>query len=1490
MINFVGLFLKKAIKVIKYIVFALLGLWLLFVALPVIIFQVPSVQRYIAANVSENLSNRLNVPVEVGNVNIDWLSRLVLKDISLNDQNGALLFKAKTMSASFKLLPALRKQWVFTSIRLHGFTLNLTKDTPDDRLNLQFVIDAFSSADSTKQSNIDLQMHAVLINGGNVNFDVTNSPAINSKFDSKHINISNLNGKLSLDVFNRDSINAQIRKLSFDEHSGFSLSRMSLNLTGNKDSLSIDDLDIRLPHTKLLLEKASIRFDEIDSISQFSDRAPVYLRIAPSQISPKDFSAFAPVLQRFPDILQFSAKISGFINDLSLDGLVVQQTGVLSVSGKLNVKEIMQPEKTYLFANAGMNLTASGLEKIMTGLQEQPVPLPYPVAQLGDLQFTGEIAGFLDNLVAYGSLQSEIGSLTMDMLFGYDNAENVTFFAKGKAMSSELLIDRLFEGENPYGSVRFDIDIDAIRAENGKFSGNVQADIYDFDFNKYTYENISLSGGFKENEFNGSIQIDDINGKLKASGLFKNDGANSVFNFSAGLSDFKADKLNLTDRYINPNLSCKIEADFKGNHIDNFEGFINVDNLSFQTQSDSLSINTFHIKTEGDATDRTLAIQSDFLNGEITGAYSFSTLLSSFVHTSQHYLPSLSAALPENHPTQDNIFSLKLTFQNTETFSKTLQLPVTILKQGEITGHYNNHDNLFRLDALFPAVKFGQALFEPLHIVCDNQSDMIKLQTTINHLHKNGSHNLINMNVDAIDDQISALFTLKNDRDNSIDVNLSTSTLFVAENEPGNKKQLRTEITLNPTDITLKDSIWNLEPASITILNGSTHIDNFYISKQNQYLRINGAVSAQNPRESLLVDLNDIELSYIFDIINKPILQFGGKAFGVIRLTDLFGSRILQTDELIVQNFSFNQVVQGKLSLYSQWDNEEEGILLMGTIYKTDSVWTDFEGFIYPMGEKEGLSLNFDATDFDLALLHPYVDAFSEIVEGRGYGKLRFFGSFSNPTFEGNVYVQDGRIGVDFLHTDYTFSDSIFVYPASIQGNNITIHDKYGNTGNLTFNITHTFLRDIYFDINMQTPNLLIYDTPERVNPQIYGVVYGDGNVRIEGTEQFINVQATVRSNSGTAVGFNFMNNYEVDNYDFIVFKEPVSADEASGFGSEQSLVAQISNSQDNGTDYRINCMIEITPDAHIELMMDPSTGDKIKGTGSGDIRVDYGSKTDLAMFGGYTIQNGTYNFSLQQLIHKDFQLSDGSRVDFSGDPLEAILNLNAVYTLTANVEDLEMQLAKESFRTSVPVNCILNLNGRLQSPDITFDMKFPNSTSELERQVKSVINTDEMMMRQIIYLLVLNRFYTPDYSQGASTNEFNRMASSALSAQLSSLLNSLTDKVQIGTNIRTRQDGITDTEVEMLLSSQLLNNRLLFNGNFGYKNNSMINNTFIGEFDLEYKLIPSGEIRLKAYNHANDMYQYTKKAQTRQGVGLMYNKDFNSLTELFRRRRKADQ
>ena len=154
-------------------------------------------------------------------------------------------------------------------------------------------------------------------------------------------------------------------------------------------------------------------------------------------------------------------------------------------------------------------------------------------------------------------------------------------------------------------------------------------------------------------------------------------------------------------------------------------------------------------------------------------------------------------------------------------------------------------------------------------------------------------------------------------------------------------------------------------------------------------------------------------------------------------------------------------------------------------------------------------------------------------------------------------------------------------------------------------------------------------------------------------------------------------------------------------------------------------------------------------------------------------------------------------------------------------------------------------------------------------------------MNRQIIYLLALNRFYTPEYmGTGAKQNEqlITSVASSTISAQLSSILGKMTDNLSIVPNVRSNKGDFSDVEVDVMLSSQLLNNRLLLNGNFGYRDNTYntSNTNFIGDFDIEYLLNNKGTLRLKAYNHFNDQNYYLRNALTTQGVGIVWKHDFD--------------
>ena len=272
-------------------------------------------------------------------------------------------------------------------------------------------------------------------------------------------------------------------------------------------------------------------------------------------------------------------------------------------------------------------------------------------------------------------------------------------------------------------------------------------------------------------------------------------------------------------------------------------------------------------------------------------------------------------------------------------------------------------------------------------------------------------------------------------------------------------------------------------------------------------------------------------------------------------------------------------------------------------------------------------------------------------------------------------------------------------------------------------------------------------------------------------------------------------------------------------------------------------------------------------------------------MFGNYRINQGVYKFSLQEVIRKDFIIKDGSTITFNGAPLDANMDIQASYTVnSASLNDLIPDASAIIQQPNVRVNCIMNLSGMLVRPTIKLGIELPNERDEIQTLVRNYISTEEQMNMQILYLLGIGKFYTEDArNNNQNSNVMSSVLSSTLSGQLNNALSQVfeTNNWNIGTNLSTGDKGWTDMEVEGILSGQLLNKRLLINGNFGYRDNPMANTNFVGDFEAEWLITRSGDIRLKAYNETNDRY-YTKTNLTTQGVGIMYKKDFNKWSDLY--------
>ncbi len=322
---------------------------------------------------------------------------------------------------------------------------------------------------------------------------------------------------------------------------------------------------------------------------------------------------------------------------------------------------------------------------------------------------------------------------------------------------------------------------------------------------------------------------------------------------------------------------------------------------------------------------------------------------------------------------------------------------------------------------------------------------------------------------------------------------------------------------------------------------------------------------------------------------------------------------------------------------------------------------------------------------------------------------------------------------------------------------------------------------------------------------------------------------------------------------------------------------------EDQPSDTHINFLLNCTPDITLKLLMDSRTNDYITLNGTGTLRATYFNKGSFSMFGTYTVSHGTYGITIQDIIKKNFIFNEGSSITFRGNPYNAELDLQAVHTVNS-VSLSDLNVGNSFSNNTIRVNCLMNIGGQPQKPTITFDLDMPTISSDEKQMIRSIINSEDEMNQQVLYLLGIGRFYPQRENNAASQGEgqqnqtslaMQSLLSGTISTQINSVLNSVikSNNWNFGANISTGDEGWNNAEYEGLLSGSLLNNRLLINGQFGYRDNANTTNTsFIGDFDIRYLLKPNGNLAIKVYNQTNDRY-FTKSSLNTQGIGIIMKK-----------------
>ena len=1450
-------------RIINITIWTLIGLYTAII----ILLHIPSIQTYIGGCVADALCDKFGTKVKVGRVDLGFINRLILDDSYMQDKNGEQMLRVSRISVKINLLALANGQIEITSAQFFGLHANLYKATPEAKPNFQFVIDALASKDSTKQKTpLDLQINSLIIRNGEISYRVLSRPSRPGKFSADDINARNISAHIIINRITDDSLNVKVKRIAFDERCGFKLKSLSLSAIACRTKTKIENFKLELPATLIQIPslQASYRMKngqiEMPTL-QFdgSIKAPY--------ISTSDLAVFVPTLTRLNMRPALDIQFNGTGSSLTVKKISINTTdGSLQLVANGGVKNYPANPSWYTNIDqlkAGQQ-AISNIYAVATGKN-----VPNIIERLGNVQITGYAGGDKKNIASEGKLHTSPGNLTL------------AFDKRGYKITAHMETVRFNIGslvnDNKLGHISANLNVHGSSKDNFAAQGRV----YDFDYNGYKYRSLNLNATYRNKRLEGKANIDDPNVQLTAIGTFVNNGAKPNLQLKANIAHFEPNTLRLTDKWQQTAFAANIACDIKGSDINNADGSIELHDFAMRGPETEYNINNVSVKTGYNNGNHFLDVDSDFGTIDINGHFSYNTIVRSVLNMVAAKLPTIPG-LTHKPQREFNDFTLNASLNSTEWMNRLLGIPLEIHRPLNISGEIDDKNEKINLWCDVPSFTFNGNRFSDAFVNVESPSDTLKADIRIKKLADRGKYMALHLNAGASDNHLNTSLSFSNNERHPLKGIINSSTVFAKDEEDVSTAY----IDVLPSRATIGDTTWHVAPSSIIYSKNKLQVNSFSVSHDNQMLAINGTAT-KSENDSLLVTLNDIDVSYVLNLVNFHSVDFLGMASGEARIAGAFSEKPLLSADVIVKDFKFETGRMGTLYANVGYNHEEGNIEINAVAKDEDNRWTDINGYVSP--KHNYIDLAIDAHHTRAEFMESFCGSFMDNVNADINGNVNVVGPLNNINLVGKAVV-DGSVRLSALNTTYWMrGDSVTFVPDEIKFKGDTLYDRNGNIGIMTGSIYHKHLTNLSYALKVKAKNLLAYDTHSFGDNTFYGTAYVTGDCDIKGKsgEVVIDIDAVPEKNS--ILVYNAADQSSIGSTDFITWKDN-NVEETDSTDTEHN------NKVDISTNIRLNFLINCNPNATLKLIMDEKTGDYITLNGDGVLRASYFNKGSFDIYGNYIVDHGVYKLTIQNIIKKDFTFQKGGSISFGGDPYNAALNLKALYVLNS-VSLADLNIGRSFSNNNVRVNCLMNITGNPNSPKVDFDLDMPNMSNDIKQMVYSLLNAEEEKNQQVLYLLAVGRFMaqnnnnnatgeTPQYSQ--TSLAMQSFLSGTISQQLNSVLSNVINSSNwnFGANISTGTEGFNNAEYEGMLSGSLLNNRLLFNGQFGYRDNANATTSFIGDFDIKYLLFPNGNLAINVYNKTNDRY-FTRNSLNTQGLGIIMKKDFTRISDLFFWRKK---
>lgn len=1464
--------------------------------------QIPAVQQKIISRYLGGFSEISGFKTSVGNFQLLWFDRLELQNLQVFDLEDNRMIGVKNVVINFDLSQLLDQR----DVNVDGVYLD-SADVFITRIN---------ESDTSRDLNINVFISRLNKNYGVKGPGTGRSPRINigeailhqSAFSYVDQDRDTIKTGFNYNQFSFDIDEAQLQNflalgdtiqfklntlLATENDSQFKINQLSTFFRISQESMEFLDLDLKSGKSTVT-DTILFTFNGRSELNDFNEKVNIHANFQNTVIHPEDLALFAPEAGRLTKPVILNGVFDGRINNFKLTQMELV-TGNTLLKGSLDMEGLPLLSETFTILDLkNSTLNFNDLNSIINqNALERLTPL-------GQVRMNGQFLGYFTDFVATGNFSGDLGQITSDINFkvNEDDFNKSVYSGKIALHNFDLgtyLKDTVnFQRVSLHGNVKGS----GLTIPTADFKLDGKVDL--IGIRKYNYTNIATNARFASEFFNGFFSINDPNLKFTTQGSIDlRKGINEI-KVKANIDTAFFHNLKLTERELF--IRSDLDVNLKGLHIDSIVGTADIRDFNIIHNGQSLSLDVIQLISQQDRKTRAIQVQSSLMDGEIHGdflltdlTYDIQTVVSEILlnlRNDEKEILSYYKRKKYRPKSYETAFKIKL--KNVDPIVQLLNVDLLISDNTMVEGKFTSgYTTILQAYSTIDSLAYNKSLFVDTELevtaskIADSTHVLAMAFLNSNRQFLTKALQTKNLIAEAIWNKNHVAF--------SLDADQQGQTNYVRLKGDLNFLQDSTQLRFLPSNIKILEKNWDFDPNNlITIHKQNIRVQELKLKNADQFVLVNGKLS-KDPDETLSMKVSQLDLSILNPITGRDIT---GTLNAMFHLNNYYAAPQLQND-LKIDSLTIDKFLIGDITGKNLWDPSERKFLINFFIDRNQNRIVNLSGFYNPSRESLPLEITAKLENANLKIVEPFFDDMFSNIGGTITGNYRITGKLESPAIVGEGKVTGGQLMINYLKTTYQFTGIIGLSPNSIYFKNIDLWDLFRNQGKLNGTLTHQNFKSMRINLDASFRNFQVLNTTEKDNGLFYGQGYATGDLNIMGPIANLKFTANARTDKNTRLYIPIGGTTEVEKKEFIRFVN------FSDSTYQNNLNDNLSNKLDL-TGITLDFNLDVTPDALFEIIFDYKAGDIIRGRGNGEIQLQLDTKGEFNMFGPFEFEQGGYNFTLYDIINKEFEIQRGSRITWFGDAYAANLNISATYNQLASFGPIltdQTLSTLPQLRRKYPVKVLLKLEGPMLSPQINFDIV----TSDLPQSIvveghppvrldfefqtfKNKLDEQELK-RQVFSLVVLRRFSPPESfnTSGSIVNSVSEL----LSNQLSNWISQVDENLEIDVDLSTLDEEAYNT-FQLRLSYTFMNGRLRVtrDGTFyGNQNNSSINNnqnlsSIAGDWTVDYLLTADGKLKVKMYNRTNInpiLNTLGSQNSVTTGVSISHTQSFNDLKDIWR-------